>query len=152
MFRDITPLLASAEGLRQAIVAMAEPWKDKGITAVLAAEARGFILGSCVALELHAGFIPLRKPGKLPGKTESVSFSLEYGEERLEVHRDPFPSGKKVLLLDDVLATGGTAKGMLELAHKLDAQVAGFSFLLEIQELNGRAKIKDITIESLIKV
>jgi len=150
LFRDITPLLASAEALREAVRLLALPWVRQNIAAVAAAEARGFMLGPAVALELDAGFIPLRKPGKLPRKTRSASFALEYGEASLHVHETPFPKGKKILLLDDVLATGGTAEAMVKIVKELDGVVAGFSFLIELGFLKGRERLPGIQVESLL--
>lgn len=125
MFRDITPLIASPDALRQVTVELAEPWRDAGITKVLAAEARGFIFGVPLAMELNAGFVPVRKPGKLPWQTRQFSYDLEYGSDALEIHTDAVQPGDRVLLVDDLLATGGTVEACRRLADGLGATIAG---------------------------
>jgi len=149
-FLDITPMLSDSKALKLAVVGMASSWVESGVTWVMASEARGFILGSAVAVELGAGFIPMRKPGKLPGEVESQPYTLEYGQDSLEVHVDPPFQKGKVLLLDDVLATGGTAAAMADLAVGMGADVVGFQFLLEIYSLKGRATIADMNVHSLL--
>lgn len=145
LFMDLTPLLGDARALRSAGEALAAPFATAGVTRVAGIEARGFVFGTLVARELDAGFVPLRKPGKLPAATESVGYALEYGRAALEIHRDAFASGERVLLVDDVLATGGTANAALELIGRLGGQVAGFACLLEIATLGGRERLPDGT-------
>lgn len=153
VFKDITPLLASPEGFRQAIDTLADEYQDSGVTKVMGAEARGFIFGGALAYRLGAGFVPARKPGKLPWDTTSVTYDLEYGTDSLEVHADAVGEGDVVLIVDDVLATGGTAAAKAELVSATGAQVAGFAFLIELDFLNGRDRLPaDIPIISLIHV
>jgi len=146
LFRDITPLLADKTALAEAVSALAEPFKDANVGYVAAVEARGFIFGSAVAKELNVGFIPLRKTGKLPYTTESVTYQLEYGEDTIEVHSDAMKSGDRVLMLDDLLATGGTMSAACQLVEKLGAEIAGLSFLIELTDLAGRRKLPDYPI------
>ncbi|KRG65987.1 adenine phosphoribosyltransferase [Stenotrophomonas humi] len=141
LFKDITPLLADADGLRAAIKAMAAPWRDAGVQAVLGVEARGFILGAALALELDAGFVPVRKPGKLPGLTLKQEYALEYGSDRIEVCAGAIAPGTRVVLVDDVLATGGTLAAALLLAGQLQAEVLGAAVLVELDGLGGRARL-----------
>ena len=143
LFKDITPLLADAEGLREAIRAMAVPWRDAGVQAVLGVEARGFILGAALARELDAGFVPVRKPGKLPGATLRQAYGLEYGNDCVEVCVDAIAPGTRVLLVDDVLATGGTLAAALQLAGQLQAEVLGAAVLVELGGLGGRQRLPD---------
>jgi adenine phosphoribosyltransferase len=152
VFKDITPLLASPEGFREAIEMLALPFDDSGVTKVLGAEARGFILGGALALRLNAGFIPARKPGKLPWNTTSAEYALEYGTDELEMHTDAVGPGDRVLIVDDVLATGGTASAKAELVTGSGAEVVGFTFLMELDFLHGRDKLGDHTIVSLMHV
>jgi len=152
VFKDITPLLASAEGFRGAIDTIADAYADAGITKVMGAEARGFIFGGALAYKLGAGFVPARKPGKLPWNTTSHTYELEYGTDSLEVHTDAFLAGDVVLIVDDVLATGGTAAAKAMLVEKMGATVAGFAFLLELDFLGGREKLGEPKIVSLIHV
>jgi adenine phosphoribosyltransferase len=153
MFKDITPLLASPEGLRDAIDALAEEFADAGVTKVMGAEARGFIFGGALAYKLGAGFVPARKPGKLPWDTTSVTYDLEYGTDSLEVHADAMAADDVVLIVDDVLATGGTAGAKAQLVQQVGARVAGFAFLIELDFFNGRAKLPENSkIVSLIHV
>lgn len=140
VFKDITPLLADAAGLRAAVEAMAAPWLDAGIDAVAGIESRGFILGAPLALRLGTGFVPIRKPGKLPGATVGEDYGLEYGHDRVEIHVDALPAGRRVLIVDDVLATGGTLAAARALVEKLHCQVAGAMVLLELARLDGRAR------------
>ncbi len=141
LFKDITPLLADADGLRAAVKAMAEPWRAAGVQAVLGVEARGFILGAALAVELGAGFVPVRKPGKLPGATLKQEYALEYGSDRIEVCAGAIPPGTRVVLVDDVLATGGTLAAALLLAGQLQAEVLGAAVLVELDGLGGRARL-----------
>jgi adenine phosphoribosyltransferase len=141
LFQDITPVLRDGALLRRVVGAMAAPFAGAGITQVLGIEARGFILGGAVATTLGAGFVPARKPGKLPWESLRESYDLEYGQDALEAHSDSWTHGAKVLVVDDVLATGGTARAAGQLARALGADLAGWTFLLEIEALGGRGKL-----------
>lgn len=152
LFKDITPLLASPEGFRMAIDTIADEFADAGITKVLGAEARGFIFGGALAYKLGAGFVPARKPGKLPWNTTKATYALEYGTDTLEIHADALGPEDVVLIVDDVLATGGTAAAKNTLVHETGATTAGFAFLIELDFLGGREKLGDATIVSLIHV
>lgn len=153
VFKDITPLLASPEGLACAIDTLAEKYENVGVTKVMGAEARGFIFGGALAYKLGAGFVPARKPGKLPWNTTSVDYSLEYGTNTLEVHSDAFGPDDVVVIVDDVLATGGTAAAKAQLVQATGATVAGFAFLIELDFLAGRTKLPEgLPITSLIHV
>ena len=138
LFKDITPLLLDAAALRAAVAELAEFARPLGVELVLAAEARGFILGGALARELGAGFVPARKPGRLPSETVSVEYILEYGVDALEVHADALARGTRVLVHDDLLATGGTARGVCDLAAGLGAEIVGCAFLVELSALGGR--------------
>lgn len=151
LFRDITTLLKDKRAFKQAIEKLAGKYKNKKIDKVVAVEARGFILGGIVANKLGAGFVPVRKPGKLPWKTNSASYALEYGTDTLEMHIDAIEPGEKVLIVDDLLATGGTARAVVELIEKLKGRVSGIVFLIELAGLKGREKLKGYPIFSLIK-
>ncbi len=152
VFKDITPLLASPDGFREAIDTIADEFAGDGITKVLGAEARGFIFGGALAYRLGAGFVPARKPGKLPWETTQAEYALEYGTDSLEMHLDAIGAGDVVLIVDDVLATGGTAAAKAQLAESTGARVAGLAFLIELDFLNGRQKLGDAKIVSLIHV
>ena len=152
VFKDITPLLASPEGYRQAIDTIAEEFADAGITKVLGAEARGFIFGGALAYKLGAGFVPARKPGKLPWQTAKAEYALEYGIDSLEMHLDAISSDDVVLIVDDVLATGGTAAAKTQLVETTGAKIAGLAFLIELDFLEGRRRIADRKIVSLIHI
>lgn len=153
VFKDITPLLASPEGFKEAIDTLAVQYLDSRVTKVMGAEARGFIFGGALAYRIGAGFVPARKPGKLPWNTTSVTYDLEYGTDSLEVHADAFGPGDRVLIVDDVLATGGTAAAKAELVRATGAEVVGFAFLIELDFLGGRAKLPEGKhIVSLIRV
>jgi len=141
LFRDVTPLLASPDAFAAAVRAMAEPFRDARPEKVLGIEARGFLFGTALARELHIGIVPARKPGKLPRATESMSYGLEYGKDCLEVHADAFGKGERVLVVDDVLATGGTAKAAADLVERLGASVIGVSVFIELEALGGRARL-----------
>ena len=149
-FKDITPLLGSPAAFRASIDALADRFKDAGIDTIAAAEARGFIFGAPLALRLDTGFVPIRKPGKLPYATVALEYALEYGTDRLEVHTDAFTPGSRVLLLDDVLATGGTMAACCELIKQMGADVVGCAFLMELGFLGGRAKLAPHDVTSLI--
>jgi adenine phosphoribosyltransferase len=150
LFRDITPLLADKDALAAAVDALVEPYLGFDVDYVAAVEARGFIFGSAVAKAMQAGFIPIRKQGKLPFKTESVTYDLEYGSDTLEIHSDAVKAGSRVLIVDDLLATGGTMAGACGLMAKLDAEIVGLSFLIELTGLNGREKLSDYSIHTVI--
>ena len=141
LFKDITPLLADAHALRDATRAMAEPYRSSRVDRVVGIESRGFILGAIVARELGVGFIPVRKPGKLPATVTRIEYALEYGTDRLEVHADACERGMRVLIVDDVLATGGTASATCELIEGLGATVVGLSFLIALDFLDGGRRL-----------
>lgn len=150
MFRDITPLLADPKSFKYAIDAIADHYKGEQIDAILGAEARGFILASALAYVLDCGFIPARKPGKLPYNTCKAQYELEYGFDSLEMHEDAIKKGQNILVVDDVIATGGTAAAKIELVELLGGNVVGIAFLIELLFLNGRAKLNGHDIFSLI--
>ena len=150
LFRDITPLLADAKALVEATDSLCADFRDTGIEYVAAVEARGFIFGTAVAEKLGAGFVPIRKKGKLPSKTESITYDLEYGTDTLEVHADAIEQGAKVLMVDDLLATGGTMQAGCELIEKIGGQIAGVAFLIELTELAGREKLSGYNIKTFI--
>lgn len=152
LFRDITPLLGDATALARAVEALADAVRrDIGeVDRVLGMEARGFLLGPPVALALGVGFAPVRKPGKLPWEVESETYALEYGTDTLEAHRDAVVAGERVLVVDDVIATGGTAAATARLVDRLGARVAGFAFLIELSFLDGRAALGATPVTSLI--
>lgn len=141
MFKDITPLLGDAAALAEAVERLAEPWRGKGVTKVVGIESRGFIVAPAVALRLGAGFVPARKPGKLPWKALSQGYGLEYGKDTLEMHQDSLRPGDRVLLVDDVLATGGTLGAALALVRRLGAEPLGAAVLIELGFLGGAAKL-----------
>jgi len=151
IFKDITPLLANPAMFAETIKLMAEPYRGRGITKVFGIEARGFLLAAPIALELKAGLVPVRKAGKLPYKTVSASYALEYGTDTLQIHDDAAGKGEQVLIVDDVLATGGTAGAVCELAEKLGGRVAAIAVLIELEFLKGREKLAGREISSLIK-
>ncbi len=150
LFRDITPLLADAAAFPAAVDALGADFIDKGIEYVAAVEARGFIFGAAVAEKLHAGFVPIRKKGKLPFKTESITYDLEYGTDTLQVHSDAVRKGSKVLMVDDLLATGGTMAAACKLIEKIGGKITGVAFLIELTELGGRKKLTGYNIKSVI--
>ena len=143
VFRDITPLLADARAFAHSIELLAEPWRDKSVQTVCAIESRGFIFGAAMATALGAGFVPLRKPGKLPPPVIAVDYALEYGDDRLEIREHGLRNIERVLLVDDVLATGGTLCAARALVAKLDAEIVGASVLIEIDGLGGRTRWGD---------
>ncbi len=151
LFRDITPLLANPDAFRQSILELAEPFRELHVDLVAAAEARGFIFAAPLALELSAGLIPIRKPGKLPAETLSHGYDLEYGSDELEIHVDAVPAGARVLVVDDLLATGGTMDACCRLIEKAGGAVVGCTFLIELVGLAGAQKIARYTIHSVLK-
>jgi adenine phosphoribosyltransferase len=150
VFKDIMPLLADPSALRDAVERLAEWAGPREPDLILGAEARGFILGGALAYKLGCGFCAARRPGKLPWKTISASYALEYGENALEVHADAFANGARVLVHDDVLATGGTVKAILDLVEQLGGNVVGVAFLIELEFLNGREQLQSFDVHSLI--
>ena len=142
VFKDLTPLLGDARAFATAVAALAEPFRDHGVTKVAGIEARGFILAAPVAVSLHAGFVPVRKRGKLPWLTEEATYDLEYGTDTLAVHADGVVPGDRVLIIDDVIATGGTAAATVELIVRLGATVVGLGFLVELGFLGGRRRLE----------
>lgn len=152
LFRDLTPLMGDAAALRATTSALVAPYRDLGIETVAGMEARGFIFGALAADALAAGFVPLRKPGKLPAAVEAVTYQLEYGTATLEIQRDALPRGRRVLLVDDVLATGGTAAASVTLLERLGATVVGLAFVLELAALGGRARLAGRKLSSVLTV
>lgn len=153
LFKDLTPVFRDAAAFRALIEALAEPYLDARVDAVLGVEARGFILGAAVALRLGAGFVPARKPGKLPARTDREAYSLEYGTDALELHLGSFAPGDRVLLIDDVIATGGTARAAVALARRQHAVVVGAAFAVELDFLSGRDLLPpDVAVTSLLHV
>ncbi len=150
VFRDITTLLQDGAALRRVIAALADEGRRLEVEAIVGMESRGFIFGCAAAVELGIAFIPARKPGKLPWKTVSETYELEYGTDSLEIHEDAVKPGQRVLIVDDLLATGGTAAATLHLLERQGAKVAGLAFVIELGFLNGRAKLGDHTIRSLV--
>jgi adenine phosphoribosyltransferase len=150
VFKDITPVLANAQLFRETCDEMARTWRTASITHVAGVESRGFIFGAPIALALGASFVPVRKPGKLPWKTASREYALEYGTDRLEVHVDACPVGASVLVVDDVLATGGTARAACELIEQVGGTVAGCAFLLSIPGLDGASRLAGRRVETLL--
>jgi adenine phosphoribosyltransferase len=151
LFKDITPLLKAPKALDFAIEQLADPFRKEGITTVAAIESRGFIFGSCVARALGAGFVPIRKPGKLPWTTRRNEYQLEYGSDALEIHNDAVNEHDRVLLIDDVLATGGTAAAASHLLRECGATLVGIGMVIELSFLEGRKKLGNTTIHSLIQ-
>lgn len=152
IFKDITPLLADPGALDEAVRRLAEPYEGTGVQYVAAVESRGFIFGAAVARQLGAGFVPIRKPGKLPHETVSKEYSLEYGTDAVEIHTDAVSPGSKVLMIDDLLATGGTMAAACELVASLGGRIVGIAFLIELGFLNGRAKLAGYDLYTLIRV
>jgi adenine phosphoribosyltransferase len=151
MFKDITPLLANPSGLALAVEMMVNPFRGRHIDIVIGAESRGFIFGTAVAQALSCGFVPVRKPGKLPREKVSLTYDLEYGQDTLEIHKGSFAPGARCLLVDDLLATGGTMRACCDLVESLGGQVAGVSFLIELEFLSGRARLNPYEIYSVLK-
>lgn len=150
VFKDITPLLGHPAIFAEAVDALAAGYEDAGITKVVGIEARGFIFAAPVAMRLEAGFVPIRKPGKLPSETHEQEYELEYGTDRIEVHRDAFEPGDKILLVDDVLATGGTGAAAIELMRGLGGDVVGFCVLVELDFLGGRSRLGSVEVRALV--
>ena len=150
LFRDITPLLTDAAALKESIRQMSEPWRDSRIDLVAAMEARGFMFGAAMAILLGAGFAPVRKPGKLPWRTRSIEYTLEYRSDILHIHEDAIRPGQRVLVVDDVIATGGTAQAVVQLVEQLGGTVAGVQFLIELAGLNGRELLAGYDVRSVI--
>ncbi|MEP7106026.1 MAG: adenine phosphoribosyltransferase [Chloroflexota bacterium] len=150
LFRDITPLLGDPAALKQAVEEMSEPWMGKGIQKVAAMEARGFMFGAAMAIRLGAGFVPVRKAGKLPWKTNQVEYTLEYRADILHIHQDAIQPGESVLVVDDVIATGGTAGAVVQLVEALGGRVAGAQFLIELAGLEGRKLLNGYQVNSVI--
>ena len=151
LFYDITTLLQDREGFRLAIDAVTLPFRDQKIDLVVGIESRGFIFGSAVADRIGAGFAPVRKPGKLPSSTIRATYDLEYGSDSLEMHADAVKNGQRTVIIDDLLATGGTARATMDLVKKLGGQVVGLGFLIELVGLNGRSKLPGEHIHSVLK-
>ncbi len=152
-FKDLTPILADPNLFAEAVGELAAPWERAGITHVVGMDARGFWFGPSLAAHLGAGFVPARKPGKLPAETVSASYTLEYGEDALELHADAFGPEARVLIHDDVIATGGTAAAACDLVRQLGATVVGFSFMLELAFLSGRALLPDrLPVEVVLRI
>lgn len=150
LFYDITTLMKDAQGMKRVIEGLAEKFKDQKIDIVVGIEARGFFFAPAVALALGAGFVPVRKPKKLPCEVEFWEYDLEYGTDRLEIHKDAIQDGQKVLIIDDVLATGGTAAAVARLVEKLGGRIASYGFVIELDFLHGREKLKHYGVHSLI--
>jgi len=151
LFYDITTLLKDAKGLKTVINRMSEPLAGEKIDTVIGIEARGFIFAPALAYHIGAGFVPVRKPRKLPASTESINYELEYGTDTLEIHRDAVGEGHRVLIADDLLATGGTAKAVVDLVEKLGGHVAGLSFVIELDFLHGRKRLEGHQVYSLLQ-
>lgn len=151
IFKDITPLLRDKDKFKKAVDLIADKFKGKKIDFILSVESRGFIFGAAVGYKLGVGLVPIRKKGKLPYETYAVTYDLEYGKDTLEVHRDAFRKGDRVLIVDDLLATGGTSKAVVELVKRMGGKVVGLAFLIELTALKGREKLRGYPIVSLIK-
>ena len=151
LFYDITTLLNDAQGFREMVDGLAAPYVAQRIDQVVGIESRGFILGAAVANRLNAGFVPIRKPGKLPSKTHREDYALEYGVDGLEIHEDALGQGQRVLIVDDVLATGGTAKAAAGLVRRVGGELVGLSFLIELNFLNGRSKLTGEAVHSVLQ-
>ncbi len=152
LFRDITPLWAEPEAFEQAITDLVDPFRAGKIQKVVGIEARGFIFGAAAARALSAGFVPARKPGKLPRERHRIDYALEYGSDALEIHVDAIEPGERILLVDDVLATGGTARAAADLVRLCGGELAGIAFFLELAALNGRSRLASERVESVVRV
>jgi len=146
MFRDITTLLGNAQAFRMVVEELAQPWRDARVDQVAGIEARGFILGGAIAHQLSAGFVPIRKKGKLPHATVRVAYSLEYGLDEMEMHRDALASGERIVLVDDLIATGGTAEAAVKLLRSLGAQILAACFIIDLPDLGGSARLKALEV------
>jgi len=151
LFRDVTTLIQNKEAFKKSIDLLTKRYKGKGFDKVVGVEARGFIFGAAVAHRIQAGFVPVRKKGKLPFKTISTTYELEYGTDTLEIHQDAIKPGEKVLIIDDLLATGGTVKAVIELVKQLGGNVSGIGFVIELVDLKGQDKFKEYPVFSLVK-
>jgi len=151
MFKDITPMLKDKDAFMDAIDSIKDNYKDVEIDYIVGIESRGFIVGTPLAYAMEKGFIPIRKPGKLPADKITTSYDLEYGSNELELHRDAIEEGDKILIIDDLLATGGTVQASCELVEELGGDIVGIGFLLELEDLNGRDKLKGYDVFSLLK-
>ena len=151
IFKDITTLLRDKNRFREAVDLLAEKFKGKSIDAVLSVEARGFIFGAALAYKLGSAIVPVRKKGKLPFKTFAVTYELEYGKDTLEIHQDAFKKGDNILIVDDLLATGGTSRAVIDLVEKMGGKIVGLAFLIELTPLKGREKLKNYEVVSLIQ-
>ncbi len=151
LFRDITTLLKERDAFKSAIDSLQKAVGDKRVDYVIAVESRGFILGATLAYNLNVGFVPVRKKGKLPAETVSAEYSLEYGVDSLEIHKDAIKPGSRVLIVDDLLATGGTVEAVCRLVEKMKAKISGILFLIELCDLKGKDKLKNYSVTSLIK-
>ena len=151
LFYDITTLLRDADGFRTTVDLLSTPYEGQGIDSVVGIESRGFILGAAVAERIGAGFIPIRKPGKLPAKSIRETYDLEYGKDALEIHEDAIGKGQRILIVDDVLATGGTAAAAVQLVRKLGGELHGLAFLIELLFLKGKQKIEKENVYSVLK-
>ena len=151
IFKDITTLLQDKDAFKKSIDVLAKKFRKENIEYIVGVEARGFIFGSALAYKLGAGFIPVRKKGKLPYKTKSVTYELEYGTDVLEIHEDAIPAKSRVLIVDDLLATGGTIKAVIDLVKEQKAVIAGVAFLVELKFLKGKDKLKDLPVYSVLK-
>jgi adenine phosphoribosyltransferase len=151
LFYDITTLLRDAAAFKESIQLMLEPYRDERIDVVVGMESRGFIFSAPMAYELDAGLVPVRKLGKLPAETLTVEYALEYGSNTLEVHRDAVEPGQKVLIVDDLLATGGTVRGTIELIERLKGEVVGLAFLVELEFLKGRERLEGRRVTSVVQ-
>jgi adenine phosphoribosyltransferase len=151
LFYDITTLLKNGPAFREVIDDLIAPYKDKMVDLVLGVEARGFIFAPSVALVLGVGFVPVRKPGKLPAATHKVTYDLEYGSDCLEIHQDAIKPGQRVLIVDDLIATGGTAKAVAQMVQEMGGTVVGLAFVVELEFLNGREKLSGFDVTSLLK-
>jgi adenine phosphoribosyltransferase len=151
LFYDVTTLLKNGQCFHEVVNALTRPFEDKQVDLVVGIEARGFILAPSVAYGLKAGFVPVRKPGKLPAPTHKVSYDLEYGSDSLEIHRDAIEPGQRVLIVDDLIATGGTAKAVADVVEKMGGTVVGLAFMVELTALKGRAQLGNHKITSILK-
>jgi len=151
VFKDITPLLSDADAFRSCIDLLSEKFSDKSVDAIVGIESRGFIFGAALALNMHKPFVPVRKPGKLPADTFRAEYQLEYGSDALEIHKDALQKGARVLLIDDLLATGGTARATAELISKAGGKVAAIIFVVELTFLNGAKNLQEFETHSLVK-